>query len=197
MAETSIAWTSTVMADGTVLPGYTFNCWVGCQAVSSACDHCYAQTLVERWGGDFATRRRTAPGNWRKPLQWNRAAEKAGVRRRVFCASLADVFDNRWELGWRTDMWGVIRACPALDFQLLTKRPQNIPDMLPPTWGDGWPNVWLGCTAENQTEANRRIPHLLAVPAAVHFLSCEPMLSAITLPPAFLALGGRAWIITG
>lgn len=160
---------------------HTFNPWVGCQAISSACDSCYAEALVKRWGGDFATRRRTALANWRKPLAWNKAATAAGVRRRVFCASLADAFDNKVPPEWRTDLWDLIRACPALDWQLLSKRPQNIADMLPPDWGQGWPNVWLGATVEHQTEANRRIPHLLGVPAAVRFLSCEPLLGPVDL----------------
>ena len=96
---------------------------------------------------------------------------------------MADIFDNRAPPAWRTDLWALIRATPALEWQLLTKRPQNIAGMLPPDWGDGWPNVWLGTTTENQHEAVRRIPHLIAVPATVRFLSVEPMLEAIDLSP--------------
>jgi protein gp37 len=165
---------------------HTFNPWIGCTAVSPACDRCYAQALVERWGGDFATRRRTAPANWRQPLIWNRKAAADGVRRRVFCASLADVFDNQVPDEWRRDLWTLIDATPALDWLLLTKRPQNIAKMLPHRIneeGFAWPlrNVWLGTTAENQAEADRRIPHLLAAPAAVRFLSCEPLLGPLDL----------------
>lgn len=163
---------------------HTWNPVVGCTKVSAACDHCYAEGWAKRtghpelWSGD---RRRTSPMNWRLPEKWNREARRSAVRRRVFCASLADVFDNQWEPGWRREMWEVIGACEALDFLLLTKRPQNIRKMLPLDWGDGWPNVWLGTTVENQEEADRRIPHLLKVPARVRFLSCEPLLSAIDL----------------
>jgi protein gp37 len=171
LAETTgISWTDA-----------TFNPFIGCTAVSAGCDHCYAKTLVERWGGDFATRRRTSPANWRGPLKWNRQAESAGVRRRVFCASLADVFDNQVPEQWRDDLWALILFTPWLDWQLLTKRPQNIAKMLPATWGRGWQNVWLGTTVENQEEADRRIPHLVAVPARVHFLSCEPLLGPLNL----------------
>ena len=141
--QTGISWTD-----------HTFNPWIGCTAVSAACDHCYAETLAKRYGWDFAARRRTSENNWRNPRRWNRAAERDGVRRRVFCASLADVFDNQVPPEWRADLWDLIRACPSLDWQLLTKRPQNIARMLPDDWGDGWPNVWLGTTAEN---SERRI----------------------------------------
>lgn len=169
---------------------HTFNPWVGCTKVSDACDHCYAEGWAKRtgqaslWQGD---RRRTAPANWRAPIRWDAAAQAAGERHRVFCASLADVFDNQVPERWRDDLWHRIDQTPNLDWLLLTKRPQNIRKMLPgpkigaPEWCQGWPNVWLGTTAENQEEADRCIPHLLAVPAALRFLSCEPLLGPIDL----------------
>lgn len=175
----------------------TFNPWIGCQKLSPACANCYAEAMVERFKGDFSVRTRTSAANWKKPLTWNAKAAKAGVRRRVFCASLADVFDNQVPEEWRTDLWALIRATPHLDWLLLTKRPQNIAKMLPADWGDGYPNVWLGTTAENQTEADRRIPHLLAVPAVVRFLSMEPLLGPVILPGNFMALGANAWAICG
>lgn len=174
MAENSkIEWTD-----------HTFNPWVGCTKVSPACDHCYAEGWAKRtgnaalWQGE---RRRTTPANWRKPIKWDTAAAIAGVRAKVFCASLADVFDNQAEPEWRADLWRLIEITPNLDWLLLTKRPQNIAKMLPHNWGGGWPNVWLGTTVENQDEADRRIPHLLRVPATVHFLSCEPLLDHVDL----------------
>lgn len=171
---------------------HTFNPWIGCTKVSPGCDRCYAETLAtNRLGvawGPHAERRRTAESTWRQPLAWNRRAEREGKRARVFCASLADVFDNQVPGQWRSDLWRLIRNTPHLDWLLLTKRPQNIARMLPgpqdnclPEWGDGWTNVWLGTTAENQAEADRRIPHLLAVPAARHFLSCEPLLGPVNI----------------
>lgn len=160
---------------------HTFNSWIGCTALSSACDGCYAKVLVERWGGDFGERRRTAPANWKEPRRWNRKAAEAGVRRRVFCASLADVFDNQVPVIWREDLWELIRETPSLDWLLLTKRPQNLAKMLPPDWAHGYRNVWLGTTTEDQEQAELRIPHLLAVPAAVRFLSCEPLLGPVNL----------------
>jgi len=166
---------------------HTFNPWMGCTAVSPACDHCYAEAQTARfrqvdWGAK-APRKRTSAANWKKPLVWNRKAEKAGKRAKVFCASLADVFDNHKSIlpEWRTDLWALIRATPWLDWLLLTKRPQNITKFLPNDWGDGYRNVWLGVTVENQEEANRRIPILLNTPASKRFLSCEPLLGILNL----------------
>lgn len=180
MAENSnIEWTR-----------HTFNPWIGCQKVGSGCDHCYAeawdarglQRCETRWGA-HAERTRTSPANWRKPLAWDKAAKAAGERHRVFCASLADVFDNHPSIlpEWRADLWALIRATPNLDWMLLTKRPGNIAKMLPDDWGNGYPNVWLGCTVVNQEEADRDVPKLLAVPAAVRFLSMEPLLGPVSL----------------
>jgi protein gp37 len=152
---------------------HTFNPWVGCTKVSPACDHCYAEGWAKRtgqaglWNGE---RRRTSTANWRLPYKWNNAAPLSGPRPRVFCASLADVFDNQAAPEWRRDLWWLIRETPNLDWLLLTKRPQNIVKMLPDNWGEGYPNVWLGTTVENQTEAGRRIVALLEVPAVIHFL---------------------------
>jgi protein gp37 len=147
----------------------TFNPWVGCLRVSTACDRCYAAALSWRYGWRdgkgrdlwdvSADRKRTSSAYWRGPLRWNKRAQAERTRRRVFCASMADIFDNKVPTSWRVDLWSLIRSTPALDWFLLTKRPQNIRDMLPTDWGEGWPHVWLGTTTENQEEANRRIPH--------------------------------------
>ena len=178
MAENSkIEWTH-----------HTFNPWIGCQKVGPGCDSCYAEAMMDarlgrvEWGPHGA-RLRTSPANWRQPLKWDRDAAAAGERPRVFCASLADVFDNHASImpEWRADLWALIRATPNLDWLLLTKRPGNIAKMLPPDWGDGYANVWLGCTVVNQDEADRDIPKLLAVPARVRFLSMEPLLGPVDL----------------
>jgi protein gp37 len=169
---------------------HTFNPWRGCTKVSPACDNCYAEAQCGRFGiadwGPHADRQLAADSTWKQPHTWNRKAIKAGVRAKVFCASLADVFDNHKSIKpyWREALWQTIRDTPQLDWLLLTKRPQNIDEMLPADWGwddGGWPNVWLGTTVENQTEAHRRIPHLLDVPARVRFLSCEPLLGPVDL----------------
>src|ERR1700712_493898 len=105
---------------------HTFNPWIGCQKVSPGCDNCYAEALMDKrlgrveWG-PHGERLRTSPANWAKPLQWDRAAAKAGVRHRVFCASLADWLDNKVPRRWRIDLAAIIRQTPNLDWLLLTK----------------------------------------------------------------------------
>lgn len=174
---------------------HTFNPWLGCTKLTPACDNCYAEGWAKRtgqaglWQGE---RRRTSAANWRLPLKWDRAAAAAGERHRVFCASLADVFDNQVPPEWRTDLWELIRATPNLDWMLLTKRPENIRKMLPPNWGDGWPNVWLGTTVED-AERVRRIAVLRRAPARIRFLSCEPLLGDL----GTLDLTGIHLVISG
>src|SRR6516225_11196308 len=110
------------------------------------------------------TRRRAQTHCRSYTTPWGTIAQADGTRRRVFCASMADVFDNQVPTSWRVDLWSLIRSTSGF---LLTKRPQNIGDMLPTDWGEGWPNVWLGTTTKYQEEANRCVPYLVAVPAAV------------------------------
>lgn len=163
----------------------TFNPWIGCTRVSPACDACYAEAWASRFGtaewGPGKPRKLTSEKNWNLPLKWDQEAEKSGTRRRVFCASLADVFDNEVDPEWRERLWKLIAATPHLDWLLLTKRVGNVPKMLPATWGSGWRNVWLGITVANQEEANRDIPKLLDVPARIRFLSMEPLLGPVDL----------------
>jgi len=181
MAENSkIEWTH-----------HTFNPWIGCQKVGPGCDNCYAeaQNDFRKWNGAgwgaHAPRKRTSTSYWRQPLKWDRDAAASGERRRVFCASLADVFDNHASIlpEWRADLWALIAVTPNLDWMLLTKRPGNIGNMLPVPFDfeKQYPNVWLGCTIVNQDEADRDIPKLLAVPAKVRFLSMEPLLGPVSL----------------
>ena len=119
MAENSkIEWTD-----------HTFNPWIGCTKVSDGCKNCYAESLMDkRWGkvkwGPQGQRQRTSDENWKKPFAWDRQAAKQGIRYRVFCASLADVFeDNDQVSDWRLDLFDMIKVTPNLDWLLLTKRP--------------------------------------------------------------------------
>jgi len=162
--------------------------------------NCYAEAWDnrfngERWGAKAA---RTRTKTWGNPVKWQKQAKANGKRYRVFVASLADVFDNHKSIQpeWRHELWCLIKQCPDLDFLMLTKRPQNIKKYLPDDWGAGYPNVWLGTTVEDQTEADRRIPHLLDVPARLHFLSCEPLLGYVDLAECWHgedALGSECW----
>lgn len=164
---------------------HTFNPWVGCTKISPGCDHCYAEGWAKRsglvkWG---ELRRRTSEANWRQPLKWH-AAVPDGQRARVFCASLADVFDTEVPDEWRYDLIKLIRQTPRLDWLLLTKRIGNAKRILMQYAMEGAYNIWLGATVVNQMEANRDIPKLLATPARVRFLSCEPLLGPIDIAQA-------------
>ena len=179
MGETTgISWTD-----------HTFNPWWGCQRVSPGCEHCYAETFAKRvgqrvWGKD-APRRFFGDAHWDEPLKWDRAAAKAGVRRRVFCASMADVFEEyggKDVLGeQRQRLWHLIGETPNLDWQLLTKRPANIRRMVPVLWMiDGFPaNVWIGVTVESD-DYKWRVLELNGLPIAVRFISYEPALGPLT-----------------
>jgi len=171
-ANTSIEWTD-----------HTMNPWWGCSRVSPGCANCYAETFAHRFGvqwGKGATRRPASEKVWVQPRIWNAAAKKSGKRARVFCASMADVFDDEAPYGARPRLFQLIRETPWLDWQLLTKRPENIADFLPRDWDNGYQNVWLGISVENQPMAEKRIPILLKIPAAVRFLSCEPLLGPVS-----------------
>lgn len=186
MAENSkISWTD-----------HTFNPWIGCTKIGPGCDNCYAATQntyrkwVPAWGD--GNRRRTSVQNWNKPLRWNKEAEKKGIKYKVFCASLADVFDNTIPQEWRDDLWALIRATPFLEWQIVTKRIGNAKDTLPADWGDGYPNVWLIITTVTQEEFDRDFPKLKALPVAIRGISMEPQLERISdIDPAV------DWIITG
>jgi len=212
MAEDSkIEWTD-----------HTFNPWEGCQEAGPGCKNCYAELRNARFSGGQAInfgpgapRRRTSVSTWSLPRRWNAQAEafqaQHGRRQRVFCASLADVFDNAVDPQWRAELFALIQATPNLDWLLLTKRIGNVEKQLDeaihhiealPDWGDEGPhrlsaardmmanwvllrkppkNIWLGATICNQEEATRDIPKLLAVPARVRFLSMEPLLGPVDL----------------
>lgn len=164
---------------------HTFSPWWGCARVSPACRSCYADTLATRWGHELwrrhGDRRMLSDETWRKPLKWNRDAERAGTPARVFCASMADVFEDHPQVAEpRKRLWDLIESTPWLHWQLLTKRIENVKTMAP--WGDNWPDtVWLGTSVENQRWAETRIPILLSIPAHTRFLSCEPLLGHVDL----------------
>lgn len=182
MAENSkIEWTH-----------HTFNAWRGCTKISPGCANCYAETLSLRnpktlgvWGNN-GTRVGAAESYWHLPLKWDKAAAKAGERRRVFCASLADVFEDHPLIlpEWRARLFSLIKQTPNLDWMLLTKRPENFSKFLPSDWGMGYHNVWLGITAENQVSFDIRWPFLKATTARIRFASLEPLLGPIHIRPA-------------
>jgi protein gp37 len=216
---------------------HTFNPWIGCARVSPACDGCYAAALMGGEGGRFARAEWGGPGkgdgtrsrtkDWSSPRRWNRQAAAAPGKTFVFCASLADVFDNAVPPEWRRDLFTLISDTPHLTWLLLTKRPGNIIrlfneaatlDIGRVDLGLAWPcNAAIGCTVVNQAEADRDVPRLLAAKAtlspAFAFLSMEPLLGPVDVRPWIGhvirdAIGGYEpelltpwpridWIITG
>lgn len=171
----------------------TFNPWIGCTRVSPACDRCYAARDNERhrWVSEWDGPRRLTK-TWNEPRKWNRKASKTGYRPRVFCASLADVFDNQVPDEWRTDLWQLLRDTPNLRWMLLTKRIGNAKKMLPAQFDVAFPHVGLMATLANQEEWDRDFDKLMGTPAAWHGVSVEPMLGPINIGNA-----RPDWIITG
>lgn len=202
--RTSIAWCD-----------HTFNPWWGCEKVSDGCRFCYAEAFDRRtfgnvahptpagvrephWGG-AAPRRFFGQEHWDAPRAWDRAAGRAGVHRKVFCSSMADVWEDRSDLiESRARLFGLIQDTQNLTWLLLTKRPQNILRLWPSGFAApgmrAWPNVWHGTTVENRA-AKARIPMLVEVPAMLRFLSVEPQLEDIT--PLGSLLDGIDWVIEG
>lgn len=189
MAENSaISWTT-----------HTWNPWMGCTKISPACDGCYAEALMDKrygkvsWGGE---RVRTGASTWNAPLKWQRQAEADGTRPFVFCASLADIFDNQVPADWRGEAFAVMRKTPRLVYLLLTKRPQNIVKLADAV--GGLPeNAALGTTVEDQKRVDINLPALQVAKIETHplftFGSFEPLLGPVVIPPAFMP----DWIITG
>jgi protein gp37 len=181
----------------------SFNPWYGCARVSEACRNCYAadlaltKGLLEDWGPG-TVRKRTSEEYWRKPLRWNNEARRSGNRRRVFCASLADVFDAEVPTQWRADLFELIRKTPNLDWLLLTKRPQLIEEQLREisVWDSlPWRQIWFGTTMEDQRCFDERWPHLGRIPTPVRFVSYEPAMGPLILPES--VQGELDWLIAG
>lgn len=188
----------------------THNCWWGCTFVggSPACAPepgepgavCYANTWDARTGGNHwgadAPRRFFGDKHWSEPLKWDRAAAKAGIRRRNFCMSMGDWAEGRPDQAPHLQrLWDLIPQCSWTDWLMLTKRPQLIEKLYPLGRRK---DVWMGTTTENQKWLDIRWPFLYgAVDASIYWLSIEPLFERIVLPKSFLGLGSRAWAIVG
>ncbi len=176
---TGIGWT-----------GSTWNPWMGCRSVSPGCHHCYARTLVTNLMGlDFSNVRRTTDRNFAAPARWKEP-------RLIFTCSISDFFIEEAD-AWRKEAWEVIRKTPHHTYQVLTKRPERILGNLPEDWGEGYPNVWIGTSVEDQKRADERIPILMGVPAKVRFLSCEPLLESISIAGFLAFANSPKWVIAG
>ena len=195
MKNSNIEWTH-----------HTFNPWIGCTKISEGCANCYAEKATPtrafeiKWGPG-QPRRMTSDSNWKQPIAWNKEAEKAGARRRVFCASLADILDDEVPKDWLRYVIETALRTPHLDWLFLTKRSRNlhrITDYLYAVTGsETSPNIWLGVSAENQQRWNERKDDLMKTPAAVHFVSMEPLLGYIRLDDQPSRYRMPDWIICG
>lgn len=197
MENSGISWTD-----------HTFNPVIGCTKVGPGCDHCYAErdNIRRKWvpswgvvGQADAPRKRTSIGYWRQPLKWDRdavAAKEAGwpVKNKVFCASLADVFDNAWEPQVRIDLWDLMESTPNLRWILLTKRIGNVTKLSPRPLPK---NAGIMATMVNQEEWDRDYPKLMAIDATWHGVSGEPLLGPINMGPLIEKHGKLDWMITG
>lgn len=204
--RTKIEWTRS--DDGT--PGATWNPVTGCTKVSAGCDHCYAETIAHRFAGTKAYPNgfdvTLRPDKLDQPLRWRRP-------RRIFVNSMSDLFHAAVPDEYIAKVWGVMAWSPRHTYQILTKRHARMRSLLASrefkslvddAWYefgrraghhpgdvahpyDRWPlpNVWLGVSTENQQWADIRIPALLATPAAVRFISAEPLLGPIDLTPCY------------
>jgi protein gp37 len=184
--KTIIAWTD-----------HTFNIAWGCVKVSPGCKNCYADHLADRYGWDVwgpnKPRRIFGQKHWAEPLGWNAQAMADGRRHRVFCSSMCDVFeDHPTVTAELAKLWPLIRQTIWLDWQLLTKRADRIAQCLPEDWNQGYANVWLGVSIEDN-EYSDRADLLRQIPAVVRFVSYEPALG----PLDRLVLEGLDWIIYG
>ncbi|WP_255789380.1 DUF5131 family protein [Mycobacteroides abscessus] len=207
----------------------TWNPVTGCDKVSPGCDHCYAETFAERWRGTRGHYFETGfdvqlrPDKLDLPLRWTKP-------RRIFVNSMSDLFHDKVPDEYIARVFAVMALAPQHTFQLLTKRhgrmrtllrdgefqqqvydawgqlemPKGRPSMEDWPWS-GWPlpNVWLGVSAEDQKRADLRIPALLDTPAAVRFVSAEPLLGPIDLhgdpigKDSVFWIGHLDWVIVG
>lgn len=210
------------MSEGTKIEWatHTFNPWTGCFPVSPGCLHCYMMALLKRFGKDGRKRTRTSESYWKQAARWNREASNDAARQRVF-PSLCDWLDDEVPIEWLADFLKLIHDTPNLDWLLLTKRPEkfflqtltvalqyadshNDESFL--EWLTLWSkehqpphNVWIGASAEDQKRADERIPELLKIPAAVRFLSVEPLLGPVDLSTSEKGdvMAPVDWVIVG
>lgn len=158
--QSSIQWTEN-----------TWNPWHGCTKVSEGCKYCYMYRDKERYGQDPTTVMRSK-SNFNAPLKWKEPTL-------IFTCSWSDWFIEDAD-EWRKEAWAIIKKTPQHTYQILTKRPERILQCLPDDWGEGYPNVWLGVSVENEKNVNR-LWHLAHVPAKIRFVSAEPLLSHVYL----------------
>lgn len=190
--RTNVSWTD-----------HTQNYWWGCVKPSDECRNCYAEGIAKRWGRDIwgpaANTKRwiLGPANWKNPAKWEREARQDGFKHKSFLASMSDFYEDHPDVTETRNrvLSEVIPATPNIIWQILTKRPENVLRMSPPSWGEHWPsNVWIGTSVGRQVRAEERLPELLKIPAPVRFASLEPLLEPLNITEY---LPGLQWVIVG
>jgi len=152
----------------------TWNPAVGCTKVDADCKFCYMyRQSLNGTRYEPMTVRRTAPRTFNMPLRLKKPSL-------IFTASLTDIFHEDLD-GYRSEIWDIIRRCPQHIFQILTKRPERIKEHLPPDWGNGWDNVWLGTSVGSQGSIQRVRDLIFCGHAKTRFLSIEPLYGAVDL----------------
>lgn len=157
-----------------------WNPWHGCVKKSEGCRNCYMYAL-DRARGQEGSRIYKVAANFDYPLQKDKSGAfkiKSGEQIRVCMTSdffLAEADE------WRPDVWKIIRRRPDVVFFLLTKRPERVPDCLPPDWGNGWENVFFNVTCENQQMTDERLPWLLKLPFRHKGIMTAPFIGPVTL----------------
>lgn len=183
--ETGISWCDS-----------TFNVVWGCTKISPGCKNCYALELSTQYGFNcWGTnpRRILSANYWNNPYKWNDAAKKEGKVKLVFTSSMCDnCEDNPVVASQLKRLWSVIRDTEWIAWQFLTKRADRLKECLPEDWEDGYPNVWIGTSVENNDYV-WRLDHLRAIPAVCRFISYEPALG----PLPSIDLSGIDWVIYG
>ena len=201
-AKTSIEWTTTVHPDGTVTPGSTWNPVSGCSKVSPGCTGCYAEALSTRFGWttlpwtarNAAENVRLHPDRLDLPLRWREP-------RRIFANSMSDLFHEQVPFEFIQSVFEVMDKADRHTFLVLTKRPERMRDVLVRLYERSYldqyeplPNVWIGVSAEDQRRADERLPLLLDTPAAIRWVSAEPLLGPLDLMEW---LPGLDWVVGG
>lgn len=178
MIKTFIQWTT-----------HTWNPWTGCHRQGPGCLKCYMFRIYRKAGRDPEILIRAAVSTFNFPL-----TIKENVF--IFTCSMSDFFHEDAD-AWRAEAWKIIKQTPHITYQILTKRPQRILKCLPPDWGDGYPNVWLGVSGEDEVNVYKRVKILLMIPAVIHFLSAEPLLEEVMSDRNKTLLMDLDWIIIG
>lgn len=164
----------------------TINFWVGCEKVSPGCKFCYMfRDFQTRFNRDPRKIEKTTPGTFNKPLTWVDPLF-------IFPNSYSDFFIEQADQ-WRDEAWSVISRTPQHTYLILTKRIERVSQCLPADWGKGWPNVWIGFSAEDQRYFDLRRHWLRKFDAAVKWVSIEPLLA----PIARLNMEGIDWAVVG